>query len=131
MSTEIIPFKKTPITEIGGFIAVIAAPQRLLVLPMGTGLGRRPAGRRRHRGAARRAAGAAMNLETSTRLRGAAIGAERNRRRRQDLAIAVDIIVRSVSPIDDLIAALESAGGSVRLVGALRRELAAWRGERR
>ena len=55
------------------------------------------------------------------------IAAMRAIRRRQDLDIAVDIIVRSVSPIDDLIAALESAGGSVRLVGALRRELAARR----
>ena len=55
------------------------------------------------------------------------IAAMRAIRRRQDLDIAVDIIVRSVSPIDDLIAALESAGGIVRLVGALRRELAARR----
>jgi hypothetical protein len=68
-----------------------------------------------------------VNAEASTRLRGAEIAAERNRRRREDLNIATDLILRNVGPIDDLVAALESAGGSVRLVGALRRELAARR----
>ena len=48
-------------------------------------------------------------------------------RRREDLDIAVNIVLRSVSAIDALLAALESAGGSVRLVGALRAELTARR----
>jgi predicted RecB family endonuclease len=54
--------------------------------------------------------------------------AEAARRRAEDLGIAVDIIMRSVPAIDDLIAALDGAGGSVRLVGALRAELARQRG---
>ncbi len=49
-------------------------------------------------------------------------------RRAEDLAITVDILLRSVSPIDDLIRMLDGAGGSVRLVGALRAELARRRG---
>jgi hypothetical protein len=63
-----------------------------------------------------------MNPEASTRLRGREIAAEL--RRREDLAIAVDLILRSVPAVDALVAALESAGGSRRLVGALRGELA-------
>jgi predicted RecB family endonuclease len=50
--------------------------------------------------------------------------AEAAHRRTEDLGIAVDILLRSVPAIDDLIAALDGAGGSVRLVGALRAELA-------
>jgi predicted RecB family endonuclease len=57
--------------------------------------------------------------------------AEAARRRAEDLGIAVDIIMRSVPPIDDLIRALGGAGGSARLVGALRAELACRRGGRR
>jgi hypothetical protein len=49
-------------------------------------------------------------------------------RRAEDLSIAVDILLRSVPAINDLIAALDGAGGSVRLVGALRAELARRRG---
>ena len=45
-------------------------------------------------------------------------------RRRQDLAIAVDLIVRYVGPIDDLIAALDGSGATPRLLRALRTELA-------
>jgi hypothetical protein len=41
---------------------------------------------------------------------------------------ATDIILRSVSAIDDLVGALDGAGGSARLVKALRDELAARRG---
>jgi hypothetical protein len=68
-----------------------------------------------------------MIAEESTRRRGALIARERNQRRREDLAIAVDIVLKSVPATDALIAALESAGGSLRLVGALRAELAARR----
>ncbi len=50
------------------------------------------------------------------------------RRRAEDLGIAVGLILRSVPAIDDLVAALDRAGGSVRLVGALRVELARRRG---
>lgn len=57
----------------------------------------------------------------STWLRG--LGAER-RRQREDMSIAVDLILRSVPAIDALVAALESAGGSARLVRKLRAELA-------
>ncbi len=64
----------------------------------------------------------------SMRQRGRALATERNRRQREDLAIAVDLIVRSVPAIDALVAALESAGGSRRLVGALRGELVRRRG---
>jgi hypothetical protein len=46
----------------------------------------------------------------------------------EDLAIAVDLILRSVPAADDLVAVLEAAGGSARLVKALRAELAARRG---
>jgi len=60
----------------------------------------------------------------STRLRGREIAAGLKRRRGEDLGIAVGILMRSVGPIDDLVKALESAGGSVRLVAALRSELA-------
>jgi hypothetical protein len=48
-------------------------------------------------------------------------------RRAEDMAIATDIIVRHVAPIDDLVRALEGARGSVRLVRALKNELAARR----
>ena len=48
--------------------------------------------------------------------------------RAEDLSIGVDLILRSVPAVDDLIVALESAGGSSRLVGALRTELTARRG---
>jgi hypothetical protein len=51
-------------------------------------------------------------------------------RRAEDLSVAVDILVRYVPPIDDLIRALEAAGGGTRLVKALRAELAARRGRR-
>jgi len=51
-------------------------------------------------------------------------------RKAEDLGIAVDIILRNVGPIDDLIRALEGAGGSQRLVRALRAELAVRRGGR-
>jgi hypothetical protein len=54
--------------------------------------------------------------------------AEAAARRAEDLSIAVDLILRSVSAINDLIAALDGAGGSARLVGALRAELARRRG---
>jgi hypothetical protein len=53
------------------------------------------------------------------------------RRRAEDLLIAVDLIIRHVAPIDELVRALDAAGGSVRLVGALRAELAVRRGGRR
>jgi hypothetical protein len=69
-----------------------------------------------------------MHAEASTRLRGREIAAERNRRRAQDMSIAVGLIVRSVPAIDDLVRALEGAGGCVRFVGALRSELARRRG---
>ena len=52
-------------------------------------------------------------------------------RRSEDLGIAVDMILRSIPAIDALIAALESAGASARLVRALRAELAVRRGGRR
>jgi hypothetical protein len=55
------------------------------------------------------------------------IAAEHNRRR-EDLAISVDIILRSVSPIADLVRALEGAGGCTRLGAAPRAELAGRRG---
>ena len=45
-------------------------------------------------------------------------------RRREDLSIAVGIVLKSVPAINDLIRALDAAGGSARLVGALRAELA-------
>jgi hypothetical protein len=51
-------------------------------------------------------------------------------RRAEDLSIAVDLLIRHVAPIDDLVRLLDSAGGSVRLVRALRAELAARRGRR-
>jgi hypothetical protein len=69
-----------------------------------------------------------MIPEESTRQRGAVIAAARNRRQREDLAISVDLILKSVAPIDALISSLESAGGSLRLVAALRTELAHRRG---
>jgi hypothetical protein len=50
--------------------------------------------------------------------------AEAARRRAEDLTIAVDLILRSVPAVDDLIRALDSAGGNARLAGALRGELA-------
>ena len=50
------------------------------------------------------------------------------RRRAQDLAIAVDLILRTVPAIDDLVRALDGAGGGARLVAALQRELARRRG---
>ena len=56
--------------------------------------------------------------------------AETTHRRAEDLGIAVDLILRSVPSIDDLVRLLESAGGSVRLVKALRAELAMRRGRR-
>jgi hypothetical protein len=49
-------------------------------------------------------------------------------RRAEDLTIAVDMILRSVPGIDDLLRLLDAAGGSGRLVRALRAELAARRG---
>jgi len=52
------------------------------------------------------------------------------RRRAEDLAIAVNMILRSVPAIDDLIRALEDSGCNMRLVNALRAELAARRGRR-
>jgi hypothetical protein len=54
----------------------------------------------------------------------ARVRAEAAHRRSEDLSIAVNIIMRSVPPLDDLIKALDGAGGSVRLVRALRAELA-------
>jgi hypothetical protein len=48
----------------------------------------------------------------------------------EDLSIAVDLILRSVPAVDALIAALEAAGGSARLVKALRGELALRRARR-
>jgi len=69
-----------------------------------------------------------VTVTDSTRQRGREYGAERRRRQREDLAIAVDIIVRSVPAVDALVAALESGGGSRRLVAALRSELAKRRG---
>jgi hypothetical protein len=45
-------------------------------------------------------------------------------RRAEDLAIAVDLILRSVPAVDDLVRALHGAGGSARLVKALRAKLA-------
>ena len=51
-------------------------------------------------------------------------------RRAEDLGIAVDLIVRNVAPVDDLVRLLDSAGGSARLVRALRAELAKRRGKR-
>ncbi len=62
-----------------------------------------------------------MIATESTRLRGREIAAERNRRRREDLSIAVDLLMRSVPDIDALVAALDGAG-------ALRAELARRRG---
>jgi len=51
-------------------------------------------------------------------------------RRAEDLGIAVDLILRSVPAIDDPMRLLDSAGGSARLVRALKAELAARRGRR-
>jgi hypothetical protein len=51
-------------------------------------------------------------------------------RRAEDLAIAVDVILRSVPAIDDLVRALAAAGGCQRLVRALCAELAMRRGRR-
>lgn len=45
------------------------------------------------------------------------------RRRAEDMAIACALICRYVGPVDDLVAALNAAGGSARLVKALRAEL--------
>ena len=56
--------------------------------------------------------------------------AETAKRRAEDLSIAVDIILRSVAAVDDLVKALAAAGGSARLVRALRAELAVRRGRR-
>lgn len=53
---------------------------------------------------------------------------EARRRRAEGMMIAVDLIVRSVPAIDALVAALDAAGGSARLVAALRDELARRRG---
>ena len=69
-----------------------------------------------------------MIAADSTRPRGRALATERNQRRRQDLEVAIHLILRSVGPIDDLIRALEGAGGCVRLVGGLRTTLALRRG---
>jgi hypothetical protein len=52
------------------------------------------------------------------------------RRRAEDMAIACGLICRYVGPVDDLVRALAAAGGSARLVKALRAELATRRGER-
>lgn len=52
-------------------------------------------------------------------------------RRGEDLAIAVDLLLRSLPAIDDLVKALDDAGGSSRLVNALRAELTKRRGGRR
>ena len=52
-------------------------------------------------------------------------------RRGEDMLIAVDLLLRSVPAIDDLVKALDDAGGSQRLVKALRAELAKRRGGRR
>ena len=52
------------------------------------------------------------------------------KQRAEDLAIAVDIVLRSVPAIDDLVTLLEAGGGSVRLVRALKAELAARRRRR-
>jgi hypothetical protein len=52
-------------------------------------------------------------------------------RRGEDMLIAVDLLLRSVSAIDDLVKALDDAGGNQRLVKALRAELAKRRGGRR
>jgi hypothetical protein len=52
-------------------------------------------------------------------------------RRKQDLAIAVDMLLRAVPPIDDLTRILEASGAAPRLVRAIRAELAARRGGRR
>lgn len=49
---------------------------------------------------------------------------ERAARRAEDMAISIDLILRSVPAIDALIVALEGAGAAQRLVKALRRELA-------
>lgn len=56
---------------------------------------------------------------------------QRPLRRAEDISIAVDLLIRYVAPIDDLLRALDAAGGSARLVGALRAELAKRRGGRR
>ena len=53
---------------------------------------------------------------------------QQTQRRSEDLTIAIDMILRSVPAIDDLIRALDGAGGSARLVRALRAELARRRG---
>jgi hypothetical protein len=52
-------------------------------------------------------------------------------RRAEDMAIACGLICRYVGPVDALVAALDAAGGSTRLVKALRGELARRRGGRR
>jgi len=72
-----------------------------------------------------------MIPEESTRMRGSFIAKARNQRRAEDLGIAVDILLRSIPAIDALIAALEGGGGSLRLVSALRAELARRRVSRR
>jgi hypothetical protein len=45
------------------------------------------------------------------------------RRRAEDLAIAVDLLIRYVAPIDDLVRVLAGSGVNVKLVNALRAEL--------
>jgi hypothetical protein len=49
-------------------------------------------------------------------------------RRAEDLAIATDLLIRHVAPVDDLLRALEGSGCNKRLANALRSELAARRG---
>jgi hypothetical protein len=65
------------------------------------------------------------------RLMSAADRAAAAQRRAEDMQIAVDLILRSVPAIDDLLRTLDAAGGSARLVKALRAELATRRGGRR
>jgi hypothetical protein len=50
--------------------------------------------------------------------------AEAAQRRAEDMAAAVDLLLKSVPAIDDLVRLLEAASGSARLVAALRAELA-------
>jgi hypothetical protein len=65
-----------------------------------------------------------MIPEESRRFRGSVISRARNIRRAEDMSIAVGLVLKSVPAVDDLIRALEGAGGCVRIVSALRAELA-------